>query len=397
MALFTIDDILKPFERLDISTLYNHYCLIIDGTIFFLIFLGVCRTTIGKRFEGSGGTAITTGLTLALTAAALIMEKSLNFSLRSFGPLAVVIVMLLVGFVFYSILLTVGFSHINALYLAYLVDYLSIRLVSPDIFDWIATTAPFVNGILGIIFIIALAKLLFSLLPRSSKKSLSVKCPSGIAAKTDTPDTNKKIGEDEAGMDKIESKLLRYTKKEIKNSDELVETVEEMIRLIDQYGTVPQAVKELSSHLKNIQNMEHYTAAYFSYINKVLDRIGRFDNEFYSDLLADYETAQNSDQKKILKKQITVEKKKREIEEALDDIEHYVARHSRQFNRHLTDAIRQVEDRNPSGAVQYLTSALHTEQKIKQLYEDMRTYESELKKLSTRNLKNLKKEKKGSS
>jgi hypothetical protein len=151
-----------------------------------------------------------------LTGGFLLMEKTLNFSLRSFGPLAVAIILILVGFVFYSMLLSLGFSHTNSLCLAYLIDYLSLRLVSPSIFDWIASKAPFINGILGIGFLIALIKLLFSLFSRSTPKSLASKLPSSLNIKGKTEDFDKEIDEDKEEADIIRSKLIKSTKKEKK-------------------------------------------------------------------------------------------------------------------------------------------------------------------------------------
>ena len=55
----------------------------IDAIIAFLIFFGVAKVTLGKRFEGRGGRAIIIGIGLALSTGFLLMEKTLNFSLRS--------------------------------------------------------------------------------------------------------------------------------------------------------------------------------------------------------------------------------------------------------------------------------------------------------------------------
>ena len=173
MAVFTFEELLKPFEYLDISSLYDQYSLIIDAIIAFFIFFGIAKVTLGNRFEGRGGKAIIIGVGLGLSTGFLLMERTLNFSLRSFGPLAVAIILILVGFVFYNLLLSLGFNHTNSICLAYIIDYLSLKLVSPTIFDWIAQTVPFINGILGLGFLIALIKLFFSLLSRSSLKSIS--------------------------------------------------------------------------------------------------------------------------------------------------------------------------------------------------------------------------------
>ena len=207
MPIFTFEEILKPFEHLDIASLYSHYSFIIDAVISFLIFFGIAQVTIGKRFEGKGGRAITIGIGLVLTGGFLLMEKTLNFSLRSFGPLAAVIILLLVGFVLFTLLLSLGFNHTNSICLAYIIDYLSLRLVSPTIFDWIAQRAPFINGILGLGFLIALFKLIFSLVSRNSLKPISSKLPSKLNIKSNTEDYDREMEEDKEEVDVIKSRF----------------------------------------------------------------------------------------------------------------------------------------------------------------------------------------------
>jgi len=394
MAVFTLEELLKSFEYLEISFLYNNYSFIIDAVIAFLIFFGVAKVTLGKRFEGRGGRAIIIGIGLALSMGFLLMEKSLNFSLRSFGPLAVGIILLLVGFVLYGLLLSLGFNHTNSLCLAYIIDYLSLRLVAPNIFDWIANTAPFINGILGLGFLMALFKLIFSLFSRNSLKSISSKLPSKPNIKSNTEDYDKEMEEDKEEVDIIKSRLIKPTKKEIKDSEEMIETINEMIKLIEEYGTTPHAIRELSNYLVKIRDKEHYAMVYFNYINKIMDKIGRFDNEFYTTLKAECETAQGSEQKRLKKKEIEAEEKKREIEEVIEKIEKLILQHTKKFRQCINYAVQNLRNNNPNEAIKCLKESLKIESKIKDLFEQIKELERDLKKITKRNFRFLRKEKK---
>jgi len=66
--------------------------------------------------------------------------------------------------------------------------------------------------------------------------------------------------------------------------------------------------------------------------------IGRFDNEFYTTLKAEYETAQGAEQKRLKKKEIEAEEKKREIEELIEKIERLILQHTKEFNQYLNYA-----------------------------------------------------------
>jgi hypothetical protein len=396
MATLTLDVLLKPFEYLDISSLYTHYAFIIDAVISFFIFFGVTKVTIGRRFEGRGGNAITIGVGLALSIGFLVMEKTLNFSLQSFGPLAAAIILLLVGFVLYGLLHALGFSHMNAICLAYIINYLSLRLVSPTIFDWIAETAPFINGILAIGFIIALVKLIISLFSRNSINSLSSKLstvPASLNLKPYSENYAKEISEDKEEVNLIDSKLIQVTKKEIKDSDEMINSIKEMIRALEEYGSSPPAIREISNALNKIKEKEHYSLVYLTYINKILDSVGRFDNDFYATLKAEYEAIQGGKQKEFKKREIESEEKKREIEDALKKYENLISQHTRGFNNALANTIWSLRNNNSQEAIKYLQLCLNVEEKIKEIFVRMKDMEGALKKMTKRNLKFLKKEK----
>jgi hypothetical protein len=394
MVVFTFEELLKPFEYLDISSLYSQYSLIIDAVIAFFIFFGIAKVTLGNRFEGRGGKAIIIGVGLGLSIGFLLMEKTLNFSLRSFGPLAVGIILILVGFVFYNLLLSLGFNHTNSICLAYIIDYLSLKLVSPTIFDWIAQTAPFINGILGLGFLIALIKLLFSLFSRNSLKSITSKLPSKIDFKANTENLDQEMNEEKEEGTLIRSKVIKSIKKEIRDSDEMIATINEMIKTIEEYGTTPHGIREISNCLAKLRDKKHYAMIYFDYINKIMEKVGSFDNEFLTSLKAEYETAQGKEQKRLKKKEIETEEKKREIEEVIEKIEKLILQYTKQFTQLINYAVQNLRKRNPNESIKCLKESLQTEVKIKGLFEQMKDLEGDLKKLTKRNFKYLKKEKK---
>ena len=85
MAILTLEELLSPFEFLDIGGIYERYSSAIDFTIAFLLFLGIAKVTLGRRFEGRGGKLIVTSVALALSVGFSLMEQEMHFSLRSFG------------------------------------------------------------------------------------------------------------------------------------------------------------------------------------------------------------------------------------------------------------------------------------------------------------------------
>ena len=59
------DILFWPYQYLELSSLYDHYQGLIDMTIYVLIFVGAAQVTLGQRFPGNGGRAISIGTGLS--------------------------------------------------------------------------------------------------------------------------------------------------------------------------------------------------------------------------------------------------------------------------------------------------------------------------------------------
>ena len=82
---------------MDFGIWYERYGAIIDFFVYLLLFGGLARVTLEKRFPGRGGQALTLALGLALALALAVAERTMGFNLGSLGPLALGIVLLLLG------------------------------------------------------------------------------------------------------------------------------------------------------------------------------------------------------------------------------------------------------------------------------------------------------------
>lgn len=91
------------------------------------------------------------------------------------------------------------------------------------------------------------------------------------------------------------------------------------------------------------------------------------------------------------KKEIETEEKKREVEGATEKIEKLVLQHTKEFNQCLNYAVQNLRNNNPNEAVKCLKESLTIEAKIKDLFEQIKELERDLKKLTKRNIKFLKK------
>ena len=113
--LMSAQQMFAPLEYINLANAYDHYSAVIDLFIYGLIFIGVAQVTLGPRFAGRGGKAICAGVGISLAVSLAIAERQFGFSLKSFGPIAAGIIILLLGIMVYHLLHQAGLSKTGAL------------------------------------------------------------------------------------------------------------------------------------------------------------------------------------------------------------------------------------------------------------------------------------------
>lgn len=387
-----LEDLFRPFEYLDIASVYSRYSQIIDLTIAFVVFSGVAKVTLGRRFEGRGGKAIIVGVSAALTAGFMAMERTLGFSLRSFGGIGAGIFIFLVGLVLFGFLRTAGLHFGNALSLSYGIVYLSMMAVVPSVFDFIADTAPFINGILGLIFLFTLGKLIYSFFK-------SVRTPRGFSPEAILRGGGGHFLEEKIGQEKTEERLLkgkltRIAKKDLKDSDAIIEHIERIKMLIGEYGNTEKARKEISEELSKLSKSERHYLSDLNKLQKLVRRFAAYDQEELNNL-KDRLGKVTKKEKPFVEKEISIAQKKIEAEKKLNQFKQEVFALTEKFNSFLRTAINIVKAGSyPQDTVRYLDDCIKIEAYTKKLLREVRIVEAELAALAEEESKTFKKERK---
>ena len=128
-APIMLEDIFRPLQWLEPARLYEQYSGALDLFIYALIFIGAAQVTLGRHFPGRGGKAISVGIGTALAMSMIIAEKTFNFSLSSFGPVAGTIILLLLGIMIYRLLYFAGMKGVGAASLAYIILFIASLMV----------------------------------------------------------------------------------------------------------------------------------------------------------------------------------------------------------------------------------------------------------------------------
>jgi len=256
LALNAIDTILEPFAGFDFAGLYGRFSAIIDFTIFLVLFLGLTKATLAKRFTGRAGNYIVVAVSLALAFSLVLYEQATGFSLASFGPVAVVMLLSVTGLVLYTLVKQLGTNAPWSAATAFLISYFLMRAVAPATYGWLLANAPVVPAILSIAVLVSLIGLAVSVFSRfgSPVKKLEER----VTAK------QKKLVQQtlpEADMvqesEVVEAKLATVADKVYKDGKDLMANLREIAAAIEKHGEDPQAIPILVSKLKNILPDEH--------------------------------------------------------------------------------------------------------------------------------------------
>lgn len=149
-----VDSILGPFGGRFVQV-YTKYFVFIDAAIYLIIFLGLTQISLKRLWQGRDKKAMKTmmiGISLVLALSLALFEAQQGFNISSFGPLAAIILMALLGYTLWGGLkeLDVGDPMKRAAG-AYIVVYYSMIAVVPSAMNWINENVPIVAAILALL------------------------------------------------------------------------------------------------------------------------------------------------------------------------------------------------------------------------------------------------------
>jgi hypothetical protein len=367
-----IDQILSPFQGFDIGWTYSNYGQIIDGIIFFCLFLGISQHTFGRLYKGRPGKVISIALSLMLTIALLLSEQYLNFSIKSFGVVAVGVVLVFTGFFVFSIARSTGMNHINSFCLAYVLIFFSVAAMVPNLFDFIATRAPILNGITALVLLFALIRLPYVAIKFAASRTTHKQVPTEFKFNQPTPDMTPDINEESK-----EIKVLDDIKRNLTSTQGIKDSLDAIHSEIKNNPvlTSEQATK-IKRYLYDISNKEKVLNRNLFNLERTFKQLGRIDTERLRRLESELEKAP-ANLKKFKDAEIDVEKSKIEYDRKILEIKRKLDTLISQFNQSLQQAINTIQS-DQQKTLQSLNTAKSTIQLITKLTDAARRLEKEV-------------------
>jgi hypothetical protein len=249
--------------------------------------------------------------------------------------------------------------------LTYSLLYLSIAALHPNIFDFIASRLPILNGILGLVFLISffwgVAIIIGKLTGRRSK----------------IDDFRPPHHDDE---EKIETDQIRQLKR-IRGKLRTVQDIQDRLTAIE--ATIkknPVLNKEVSDYLKlnleEISNQERILMKSYNDVTLQFSKLGRIDSERLQRLEDNLKRAPDN-QRRFIEAELDIERRKIQHDKAIIDFKQKLDSLIGQFNLQLNAAMQQLKNHEGSGQPS-IQETKKTLQEISMVIEAIKQLEREL-------------------
>jgi hypothetical protein len=386
-----LDTLFGPLRDLDIVGFYessNHFW--VDFFIYLCLFIAVSRLTLGRRFEGREGRVLSVVVGLVLALSLSLMEVKMDFSIRSFGPIAAGILIFLMGLVIFYLVRSVGAGNSAAGSIALLTTYFLIRATAPNFFLWLEENswAAWVHLALLVAVVISFWKMVGSFRSRSNVGSLGRSLERSHDPNLDLG-PNVSMERNERSL--IKSRLERITKKGIREGREIIEDLYEISNIIEEYGDTDHSRHLIAEKLNHISPRENLILKQLAYLKDLSQRIERFDLKSFNELKSRWDKVPEKD-RNIVKEEILLEKNKILSEEKLRELEKELVKYDQDFRYDLNMAVANLRSNQPGQAREWISKAIKAEEEAMNIFKEMKSMEDKLLRLTKVEFRTLKKE-----
>ncbi len=393
-ASFTnvLDGLFQPFYGLDFGVLYDRYHPIIDFVLFAFFFVAIARFTLEKRFPGRPGKAIAISIGFVLALSLVLAERSLGFSLRSFGPIAAGILIGTVGLTVFLLIKHAGAGTTTSGSLALIIVYFVLRAVAPGFYLWVAGNpwSGFLHSLLVIAVLVALFRVAKAMFGNRPGAALTEKLGKQLEAKpVERPfEQEEQVDQKEIGL--LKHRLSKFTRQAVKNSEQITGDLREMITIVQEYGDGEAARKALAERLRQIAPRQHRVAKELARIRHLNSRTAKLDMKGIAELEAVYNEL-SAEQKRACRALVTEAQTKLQTEEKMKAHAQATAEYQKRFDYCLGMAVHALTAGRKDAAIDWMEKAITEERTAEELLSQLLDLEKRLLALAKKQLRQAKK------
>ena len=385
---------LDPFSHIDPSQIISKYDDWILFTLLIFFFWSVIGIALRKKFEDSRHLRVmvtSIALMFAVGTYYSIYKGWLNFNFQSLGFFGVVFIFIIIFFILYGLFRGYGISLAKSFFLSYVLFYMSLWALSPNIFHTIADFSPLINLILLILFLYSLFKTI------SGFFSLSKEDPSNLSEELYgySQKNNKQNREEKAEL-KYESKNIKKktekaTKKEYKSIDEIYNKINEIRKMLGEKGNSlnKNDLQNISKDLTEIGSQEKILYKNLRYVNNHVYHYGKKHKKDIKELEIRFHQASNIHQRSELAKEIEYQKLMIKSLKFLEQYENKIIEMLKTFNQLLSRSIETLKRHYPKDALHYLEKSQMVLREIRYIYKKEKFIEEDLIHYDKKLIKNI--------
>lgn len=381
--------IFAPLAYLNLAQTYDHYAAIIDLFIYALILIGVAQVTLGPRFAGRGGKAICTGVGISLAIAMTITETRYGFSLKSFGPIAAGIIILLFGIMIYRLLQHTGVSRTGGLAISYAFMFLAVHGAAPRFVAWLQGQLPFLY-LLALVGLIASFYFAFTTLrPEAFRQHRFEERLREARENEPGHKHQRETIEKENGF--IQKFLKPATKNSFRESLQIENDLQAVADAIQKHGQNPEARSIILQRMGEIVPKGQELLKTIRELREFTKRLLRADTELFSEKNQERLAQMTPQDRELWSKELHDEAERLDLEKKTsrlqDEIEGLILR----VGERLKKAAEHLKNAQIHEAWQEAQEAMKIEKDVTSIARNLKRLEKTIHSLARRDFRNEKK------
>jgi hypothetical protein len=391
--------LLEPFSQIKPGPFISRYEDWIIFTLLLFFFWAVVGIALRKRFEQSRylRTLITVvALILSIGTYYSIYRGWLHLNFQGFGLLGAFLIFIIIFFVVFGLIKAYGVKTFTALPFGYALLYISLWAISPNIFDTIARVFPILNGILLILFIVSIIKSIMGFFRSSrSPTSASVDLDHSRIPPPDIDKIEDGIDYEEKERKYIKHKTIKLTKKELNSIENIDCYLKKILEILQESNSLTKDQKR--SITKALQEIGRTRKDFIKSLDLIKLHINRYkagDQNKLRELRGRFHNSEDKNAKNKIQKEWLFEHKKIKILEFLKSQEEKTLTFLKAFDGFIQNSVNYLRDNNLKKAVSQIETCREYLNAMSDILKELKRHEYYLMKLSKREEKILKKEKK---
>ena len=368
MASF-LQDLFSPFRYFDFESFYNQYYTVIDGIVFFGIFLALSKFVFNKYYKGVVK-ALSVMFALLLTIALLSVENKVGFNIKSFSWVSIGVILFIVFRFLKDLLQHGGMKFRTAFSVAYFTIYMSLAVWHPNVFDFVASKAPFLNGIAGLFCLLSLGMMVGAAWSAMTKGRDKIKVDDLQPAAPDHTDQEIKIENDEL-------RKIKEIRGRLNTVDDIIDRLDQIEKIVKANPSLDQTqVNAIRIYLSEISKKENIFRKSYNDVTYRFAQLGRIDSERMLRLEDDLKTASDA-QKRFIEAELDIERKKIEHDRVIIDFKRKLDALITNFNNLINATIGQLNN-HPESTLPGIAQAKDVLKQMNSAIADIKQLEREI-------------------